>query len=677
MNLDSARARVEPLILTGSTHADYARCVEHATLCRKLATGDTDSLLQQFSREEDEDFAVRKQLTVAVSPAIWDELRKPFYQVSRLSGAQIDKRLDYPAELSDAERLRRVSLLTGALDAYYDRKPQEDYLSKHIIRSVALTDPNAWLLTEFGAFDFRTQRPRPYPVLFKCEAVVDFTREAGEVTSVTFRTKVAVENVEGLRYTMYLADEALDFWPVLTVGTNTISTLPEGSRVAGELRDPGTGNLLCQYRILQHRAGRVPALPIGYIPDELTEDRTFVSPLNAALCYLQMELKTGSELQIVMSQIAHPHKAQFVNRCAGAPGNTCNNGLNRELQTCTVCNGTTRDQIATSALDTLTVPLPKDLSDIKIKLTEMVAYTAPGTDVPRLQIDYQTYLTDRAKQVLFGTQLLSKTSTTQTATERLAQLAQLNTALTPMADQFSALWVHGAYVAAGYLDVQTGLEPVYDFPPGLELADVSDLEAAYAEAVKAGMPAFYLEQQLKDIIRRRFATNPEELRKFTIKARFIPFLGLSEDAVLKLATLGYCSAEERVLRTHADSIFTELELADPTFYDLGFQAQQAAVTQKAQEVLGRQATTAAPVVSSAFRALTTTPPQGVAPSVGVAGTRVTVKPDGVHQMDGMGMGGAGTVEIVSPEPALGVRLDSMPDEVHKWYVASELTLEKS
>lgn len=49
------------------------------------------------------------------------------------------------------------------------------------------------------------------------------------------------------------------------------------------------------------------------------------------------------------------------------------------------------------------------------------------------------------------------------------------------------------------------------------------------------------------------------------------------------------------------------------------------------------------------------------------GDRVTVRPGSEH----MGMGGSGTVEIVNGN-AYGIRFDSMPDEVHKWYVAEEL-----
>lgn len=50
------------------------------------------------------------------------------------------------------------------------------------------------------------------------------------------------------------------------------------------------------------------------------------------------------------------------------------------------------------------------------------------------------------------------------------------------------------------------------------------------------------------------------------------------------------------------------------------------------------------------------------------GDRVRVR-DGMEH--GKGMGGEGTIAIVST-PGLGVRLDAMPETIHKWYVAAEI-----
>lgn len=50
------------------------------------------------------------------------------------------------------------------------------------------------------------------------------------------------------------------------------------------------------------------------------------------------------------------------------------------------------------------------------------------------------------------------------------------------------------------------------------------------------------------------------------------------------------------------------------------------------------------------------------------GDRVRVRPGMEH---GVGMTGGATIELIDT-PAIGIRLDVMPETVHKWYVASEL-----
>jgi hypothetical protein len=60
-----------------------------------------------------------------------------------------------------------------------------------------------------------------------------------------------------------------------------------------------------------------------------------------------------------------------------------------------------------------------------------------------------------------------------------------------------------------------------------------------------------------------------------------------------------------------------------------------------------------------------------APSIYAVGDRVTVIPGMEHVMNGMSMGGSGTVQIVDGN-AYGIVLDMMPGEVHKWYVSEEL-----
>lgn len=611
MTVEDAVIRARPFLLAGATHPDYARTVELATLYRRLATGNIGPLLHRHAREAENDFTARRDLTTSVVPSVWNALRTPFYQVARLKDGQVTKRFDYSEGISPADVERFTAALTQAVGHYYDSRSLEDYLAEFVTRTAGMTDPNAWLLTEFAAFDYRTQQAQPYPVLLPCEAAVDYTRQAGVTQSVTFRT--AVEDMAAaFRFTVYLDNEAVDFWPIVDEGGVQVDFMPPGSVVAGYVADD-TQTVRYSYRILAHNAGRVPASRIGYVLDELTEGRTFVSPLTPAIPYLLKELKSGSELEYVMSDMAFPHKLQYVADCPGLPGLGCVLGkVPLTGNTCQACHGSGKDTIQTSASEVLTFQLPKDPADIKLKLTEMLAFIGPGTDVPKLQMEYQESLVANATKMLFNSPVLNKATVTQTATERLAELDQKNIALTPSADCFSRLYVHHATVSAAYVDAERGLTVVYDFPADLQLESEDDLYTRLKNATESGAPSFVIEQIGHRIARKIYADNPQELRRYFVKSKFITFLGLSNDYVLKLATLGYITPEERVLRTHADSIFSEIEDAEANFYNLPRARQQELVDAKAQAIVAKLG----PTSGSAFGRLNlSTTPAPAAPVV--------------------------------------------------------------
>lgn len=580
-----ALARVAALVRTSGTHPDYARTVEHATLLRDLAAGNIRAHLRRFvSRETPADYEARLNLTVSTAPAVIAELATPFVQVSALKGSQVEKRFDYDAPVSEAEAARRRDRLTSALGAYYDARPVEDYLSERVMRHVAITDPNAWLLTTFENYDFRSALPRPAPVLLPCELVADFTRAAGVVESVTFRVQLTTPGGTGSRYVVYLANEALECWPVIYTGTTPVYTLPEGAAVYETIRDED-GRALAQVRLLQHRAGRVPASPVGWVPDPLTEGRTYVSPLYPALPFLLKGMGLDSELDITMQKVVHPHKSQYVPACPGEPNQGCTGGVTSTGNTCTRCNGTALSPIATSAMDVAIYPLPKNPDDTKLKLNELVYFSIPPMELPKFQLEYQDKLVERASRALFNTSTLTKTTLATTATERLAEAAQKNTALRPAADWLSRTYVYHAQVTAGYLDVATDLRITYGLPPDLVAIDVADLEEQYGLAVKAGYDAAYLQLLYLRTVRQRLADNPEELRKMLVRLRFVPYVGLSDAQFQQYAVLNYIPVEKRTLRIEQDSIFYEVEAANPGFYDLAPVQQQQLVDTKVKELV--------------------------------------------------------------------------------------------
>lgn len=623
MTVADAVARLLPLLLTGMPHADYARTVELATTYRRLATGDVAALMRPMARRESAaQFAQRVAWTIETVSSSWNELRTPFYQVARLRGGTVTKRFDYAQAVPTTEAQRRAQRLEAVTDTYYNRKPIENYLAEVLTKSVCMSDPNAWLLTEFAPFDFRTQVAQPYPLLLPCEAAVDFTRQAGVVSSFTGR--FVVPGYPGAyRYTCYLENQAVDCWPVVWQDGAAVYTMPKGVAGVVDVPDPATGRAVYQYRILTHRAGQVPAIPVGYVIDEATEGRTFVSPLHPALPYLRGMLKVGSENDIVMSQMAFPIKAAYVKDCPGLGRigdviHTCQGGVDLKSETgkCGLCGGEGTLPVPTTAAETVTLPFPEVGEELRVKPADMVAYIAPPVEAVDVQLRYLESRRLLAKQSVFGMEQAARVAGSDTATQQRIKLDAELTALAPFADQHVSLYVHAATVSAAYADVAQGLTVVYELPADLERLSVDDLFAERQRAVVAGASARDLAVIDRRIAYKQLADDADALNRRIVQDRFVTFLGYPDTWVTQQATLGYISVEDRVARTHTDIIFDELELETTNFYQLAYRVQVPLVAAKIKNIISRLP---AATASSTFR-----PTSFTAPTVASAAPAVPV-----------------------------------------------------
>lgn len=588
--------RLEAVCLTGATHPDYALTVDRAVTYRRLATGKgIEHLMRQYaSQETDAEYASRVAMMITTVPAWWDQARKKYYEVARLRGGTVVKRFDYGPDLavSDVDRLR--GRLTQAVNGYYQEEPLEAYLAEQLTKSHCMSDPNAWQLTDFGAFDYRTEVPQPYPVLFPCEAAVDFGRLAGKVSYFVGRLSIP-QSASAYRYVCWLDNEAVDCWPVLYDGNTPVPTMPEGAVIMYEMKEPalnGTADkVLYQCRLLKHNAKRVPLKVLGYVVDEEGSGESFVSPLHAGVCFLKQSLKVGSENDIVMSQMSSPIRAAYANDCPGevdpATGAhyTCKNGINMQLfQPCGACGGTGEDvNMSTTALRTVTVPYPKKDEDIPVKPADAMAFLGPSVDLPKFQVDYLDRAGKLFMQTIFGNYDGARVGTKTATEDKIDQQSEL-TALAPFADWFSAAYVHHAKVCAAYVDAGAP-EVTYEFPADLEKVTLDDLLALREKAVKARADSNQLEALDDQIAIKQYANDPEGLLKNRVKRRHMTFLGQPNEWVTQQATLGYISADHRVRRTHVDIIFGELEVERTDFYQLAYPAQVTLVDAKVKQIL--------------------------------------------------------------------------------------------
>lgn len=586
LSVADALPRLYQVCVNGAVHPDYALTVQRAALYRKLATGDIESLLRQFTRQEDDfQFATRKQATIETVSASWNQLRTPFYEVARLRGSAIVSRLDYAEEIPATEADRRRARVTEAISKYYNRKPLDNYLAEKLSKSHMMSDPNAWLLTEFHPFDYRTQVAKPYPLLIACEAAVDFGRQAGETSY--FVARLTVPGVPGaFRYCCYLATQAIDCWPVVYDGETPVYTMPEGGAVAGQDFVDGNGKVLYQYRILTHGASQVPAQVLGYVEDEAGTGETFISPLHPALQFLIGMLKVGSENDVVMSQMASPIRSMYGKDCPGAGRDaddnvhTCINGLDTfDMSRCSVCGGSGQQRAPITALQTMTVPYPKKDEDVPVKPADALAFLGPSAELPKLQLEYLQSRRLLAMQAVHGTEDADRVAGTETATQRRLRQEAQRVALSPFADQLASIYIGAASVSASYVDAAQGLTVVREIPV-VEQVSEDELYDQRAAAQKAGADASTLEAIDARIAIKQFADDAAALTKNQVKRRFITFLGYTIEQVNQMYMLGGIRKNDWLARVNADIIFGELEIEKPEFYQLAYIAQAPLVQAK-------------------------------------------------------------------------------------------------
>ncbi|GAB2866073.1 hypothetical protein [Hymenobacter ruber] len=613
MTPDQSIPLISAMLLQGSSawHPDYTRVVDYAIECRKFATGDVTSLLRVYWQGESEETLQRLfRLYVATCEAAWGELATQFYKVARLRDGQVERKIVYDEALGEAERARFTAAVTQALNGYYNNKPLQDYLAEHIAQTVAMTDPNAWLLTAFDPFDYRIQKARPYPVLLPSSAVVHFTRSAGEVTSMTARYAISnADNTEALhRYTSYLPDHAVDYWPV---DSGNVHTIPGGPEAAtGVVME--ADKVKYHYQVFEHGAGRVPASPLGYVPDQGAQGLVFISPLHRAISWLKLELKTGHELQIVMRNMAMPRQLQYTQACTGYDEyGGCDKGLCRNPASsnpndfrCPKCHGSGLERLSKSASDVIEIPLSPNPEENKLKLTDMLAFVGPDASIPEFQLKFQDWLSDKVYKAVFGRQVQQKTTGPATATEVADMADQMAVALTPFADWFSGAYVHHGTVAAAYVDAGKGLTLIYDFPDGLDLKSETDLYNQLAAAVAAGVRADEITRIQNAIMRKTHANDPEGLRRYLVRSRFIPTLGIPDQLFIQYVALGKIPEDDQLIRINADRIFYDAELADKNFYKLTPEAQAVAVQAQIDIIKGKLT---APAAAGSFGRLNMTP----------------------------------------------------------------------
>ena len=565
MDKIAALELLKKVIKDNITHQDYDHVVDLADKYYKMKTGDgiTNLLRKIVTRETDEEFAQRCEITKSVIPSILNSTQLPFQKALRkqpLLREILYKESDKKIELEEK------------ISKYWGQKSLEEYLEWAVI-DYNYIDPNAFLITEFENFDSNKEKASPYPFIATSQQAImfEFRNENLQYLIVKLPIKFIENDVEkdGDKYTMYLGADTIQLIEVAT--TKDPAVIEINSRYYAYLE-------------FQPKATKVPAQRFGYIRDDETSGRTFVSVFHPVLLLLEKMMKTDSELDLSTTMTAFPQRFAYVDKCSNKE---CNGGkLLDGHTTCPNCNGTGQQPLHSGVKDVITLTIPRDITQM-IDLEKMLVYKAPPVDLLQFNKEYINDLRILVHTMMFNNEIAtrSETAVAVTATEKNFGADNMNDTLYPFGRNYSALWEFVVMDIATFTDYNNGLSVHHKFPNDFKMKGITELMGELKSAKDAGAPPSVVAAIIDDINEILYSDRPNDLKKIKVKSVMNPFRGYSESDIRLLISQSYTTEFNSVLYANLESIFNDLEIDEPDIYEMNNNLIREKVRAKTQEYI--------------------------------------------------------------------------------------------
>ena len=551
-------------------HIDYHRTVEVADLCYTLATGvGMDKLMRRFARRESKElFNQRCDIT--------RHIIKP--TIRNISDAfQKAYRADYLRVLSYNETDSAIANQLESLMSIYKDGHSLDYYIKTRLLELNLTDPNAWIVTEWKDFDNNRSLAKPYPFEVSAKNALDFELdETGNPEYLIVSTVQAVTNSKGeplIRFTAYLKDRS--------VSLDEIENAPYGVDV---IQINAKSYVVNEHR--PHNIGYVPAVRAGYMRDLITAGRTFVSIYDSVIPFFEKTIKVNSELDLTAALHAFPLVIRVGEDC-DAQG--CNGGSvyddEGKATSCQACAGTGKKR-PTSTQEEIIVSMPRDPAEV-IDLSNLYTFVTPPIDIIKWQDDYVDRLTKKCLSSLFNSDVFTRSEVAETATGKNIDLQSVYDTLYPYATHWAAVWGFSVKTFAAVIKRDSGLNAFFQIRRDFKLRSydmlIADLSAANqaSPVVRASIE--------RDLAHVMFADQPSNMLRYVVRERFNPFSGYSESRVSTLLLSDLVPREKKVLYVNMgwmlDEIEAEMSKSGVNFYTLPADRQAEILSEKLEYVM--------------------------------------------------------------------------------------------
>ena len=571
MNKEQGFNRLVNVVKNELRHSNYQKNVDNAELYHVLFTGENvEMLLKKYARREDDAlFKQRCEISQHVFTCAVKSIMDVFYKVPRALSNRV-------LASSSEEKNGNIAELEDILKKYYGNASLDDWMATRWLELNGI-DPNCFIVEEFAAFDNKKERAQPYPFEVSSSMAIDY-----KYTNNVLDYLICKQTADKMdRFTMYLANETIVFQQVEV--NNLLTEQNEG--VIYQLGEDFAINLNKKTYIIEtpipHNAGKVPAAQVGVFRAKVksgVQDVPFVSFIHEAIPFLKKSIKVNSELDLVMSNMAFPIKISYVYTCDECEGHKQVDG-----HTCGSCNGTGKKN-QTSAMETLEIGMNGSNVNAEnmLDLSKMVAFVAPPTDIIKVMEEYVDKVTSKAKEIVFNSDVFTRSEVAQTATEKTLDSQNVYDALQPVFKAYSHTWMHKVGLIASFTDLDKGLIYNYSFNKDAKLKSKSELYNDLVLINAAGAPNEVRRDVYNDLARITYSDNPTEYMKFQVKERFNPFAGFSQEAITMALLSEFVDKRTKVLYFNFGTIFDtlEAEVLPQDFYELDPRKQKVLIDEK-------------------------------------------------------------------------------------------------
>ena len=595
-------------VVSGSIrHKHYKHTVAKNKRYMQLVAGvGTDELLKKFVRRETEElFEQRVNLTRHIVTSVCKQLIDVYYKVPRSNSAR--RLITYTSE---TDKTTKVEDVEGILSKFWGTESWDDYMATRLIELTS-TDPNSFVVFEWDDFDNRTQliQPRPYEVPSKAAIDLKYVNRVLQYLIVkdehiykeaTISSNIAPigENVldpmygkkKGSKYTLYGMNQTFQLRQIAEQTIRSVTAPIEGTVVKTTLdgRPAEIVRLGSEFfeliTLKAHNCGDVPAFRVGFLRDPETTGETYVNQIHAAQPYIEKTIKVNSELDLVATLLAMPQQIAYSEPC---PDDTCYNGYQDSGAACGTCGGTGLKPTAPSSQDAIRIKMP-DSKEEMLPLKDIITYVHPPVDIVQWQENYIDKLTDKAKQIMFNSDIFTKSQISDTATGKNLDMQNVYDTLYPFATKFAKDWGFGVTIMAKLADRGKDLLALYSFGKDFKLKTLDSLIAdlAAADALSSSILTEHLDQDIAQII---FAEKPIELQRYNLQRLVDPFSGKTETQILYLLASPYVTKQDKVLHANFSRIFDTLEMefgsSKKNFYKIPRAEQREAIYAEVDKII--------------------------------------------------------------------------------------------